>query len=732
MLDALDNPLRFAWFVFLVTWLVPIAAAQEVGEPPAVNENRAGAHVARSHARLVRIPLPIRGNVDTQVLRVLDQIITTMPQGQERPIVVLEFWPPADGTGASSEFGRALHLARFLATPRLSGVRTVAYLPKTIKGHAVLVALACEEIIMHPDAQIGAAGVEEANIDPTVRRGYSEIADYRRTIPSAVALGMLDPELHVQRVTTAAGTLYVLSEDVAKIQQTTLVQSIDTVIPAGEVGLFRGDRLRLKYNFVSHLASDRQELAAALDVAASELEIDPSLGGEWMAIRVDLHGGISPAAVNRVMRGIDDRMRQESVNFICVSIESPGGSPQQSVRLANYLAELDATRVRTVAYVTGEARADAALVALACDQLVMHADSVLGGSGAHELDSGEIEMASRAIREIMLEKSRPWSLPTAMIDPLLEVHRFKLADTTVVDYFCEEELREQADPERWEKQAEISPGGELLQLNGTRAAELRLARFVVDDFDEFRKQYHLSDSPELLRPNWAHELIAALASPQVAAGLLFIGGFALIAELSAPGIGIGGFISALCFLLFFWSNFLQGTAGWLEVILFISGVMFVAMEIFVIPGFGIFGLGGGAMILASLILASQTFVIPTNDSQFEQVPQSLFTVAAVMAGVITSAVLLRRYLAKAPFFRRVMLAPPEGDALLEQQRRESIVDYNHLLGRHGHATTPLSPAGKADFDGDLIDVISDGEAVARGSQVTVVEVAGNRIVVRAS
>ncbi|MCZ6770915.1 MAG: hypothetical protein O7G83_02870, partial [Proteobacteria bacterium] len=177
---------------------------------------------------------------------------------------------------------------------------------------------------------------------------------------------------------------------------------------------------------------------------------------------------------------------------------------------------------------------------------------------------------------------------------------------------------------------------------------------------------------------------------------------------------------------------LQGTAGWLEVILFISGVMFVAMEIFVIPGFGIFGLGGGAMILASLILASQTFVIPSTDSQFEQVPQSLFTVAAAMAGVITSAVLLRRYLAKAPFFRRVMLAPPEGDALLEQQRRESIVDYNHLLGRHGHATTPLSPAGKADFDGDLIDVISDGEAVARGSRVTAVEVAGNRIVVRAS
>ena len=54
--------------------------------------------------------------------------------------------------------------------------------------------------------------------------------------------------------------------------------------------------------------------------------------------------------------------------------------------------------------------------------------------------------------------------------------------------------------------------------------------------------------------------------------LLFIGGFALIAELSSPGIGVGGFISALCFLLYFWSNFLAGTAELLEILLFLAGI----------------------------------------------------------------------------------------------------------------------------------------------------------------
>ena len=47
--------------------------------------------------------------------------------------------------------------------------------------------------------------------------------------------------------------------------------------------------------------------------------------------------------------------------------------------------------MRTVAYVPKEARSDAAIVALACDQVVVHPRTVLGGSGAHELSPDEIK-----------------------------------------------------------------------------------------------------------------------------------------------------------------------------------------------------------------------------------------------------------------------------------------------------------------------------------------------------
>ncbi len=719
-----------------ITGLVGVLALCILGADQPANDPAIGVLPKRAStgltARLVRVPLPIKGTVDTRVMRVLDQVISDLPRTDDRPIVVLEFWPPEDGDGESSEFGRALQLARHLASQRFSGVRTVAYLPRTVTGHAVLVALACEEIIMHPDAQLGAAGIREPRIDATVRSGYSEIADRRRTIPSAVALGMLDAELEVQRIKTASGTRYVLSRDLPDIQQQTTIQSIDTVIPAGEMGLLSGDRLRLDYNFVSHLAANRTELASALGIAPSQLEIDPSLGGRWKPILVELHGAVNASVVNRVMRGIEDRMREQSVNFICVSIDSPGGSPKESIRLANFLSsELDPTEVRTVAYVSHEARADAAIVAMACDQLVMTDAAVLGGSGAYEMDRGEIDTATEAIREICRVKSRRWSLPAAMIDPDRQVFRYSLKGSNVDDFLCAEELEAQPDPERWQRGEEITTTGQALRLDGETAIDVGLARFVVGDFGELLQQYQLEENPELVKPNWAHELIQALASPQVAATLLFIGGFALIAELSAPGIGVGGFVSALCFMLFFWSNFLQGTAGWLEVLLFFGGLAFVTLEIFVVPGFGVFGLGGGAMILMSLILASQTFVWPRNEYQMQQLPRSLMTVAAAFAGILTSAVLLRRYLAKAPLLNRVTLRPPEGEDLAELQRREAIVDYSHLVGRVGVTTTPLTPGGKAEIDGVVVNVMSDSEVISRGTQVAVVESAGNRVIVRA-
>ena len=186
----------------------------------------------------------------------------------------------------------------------------------------------------------------------------------------------------------------------------------------------------------------------------------------------------------------------------------------------------------------------------------------------------------------------------------------------------------------------------------------------------------------------------------------------------------------LCFVVYFWSQFLHGTAGWLEVLLFVVGVVSVLVEIFVIPGIGIFGLGGGLLIITSIILASQTFVIPRNSYQLEQLPSSLMMVAAAGSGAFLAMVAMRRYLAEAPLLKRLMLPPPDEEDQQQLARREALVDYSYLLNKRGRAVTPLVPAGKAQFGDQVVDVISSGELMERGTDVYVTKVLGNHVYVQ--
>jgi len=168
----------------------------------------------------------------------------------------------------------------------------------------------------------------------------------------------------------------------------------------------------------------------------------------------------------------------------------------------------------------------------------------------------------------------------------------------------------------------------------------------------------------------------------------------------------------------------------LEALLFVAGICCLLLEFFVIPGFGIFGLGGGALVLISLILASQTFVFPHNAYQFAQMQRSLLTVAGAGVGCFMVAMLLQRWLPQAPVLGHVFLPPPQGAEAEAISRREALVDFGDLLGARGVTTTQLTPCGKARFGDRLVDVITDGDLVPRGTEIEVVEVHGNRVVVK--
>ncbi len=680
-------------------------------------------------AFLVPVTLPVTGDVDLRIKARIGHMLDSLPGGAKRPLLVFEFKESGDkNRGAGSDFGRCYSLADYITSPGLKGVRTVAYLPQPVEGHAVLAVLACEEIVMSADAELGNAGAGGEFVDAVKRSGYQEIASRRNGAPAALALSMLDASMQLSHVETLTGSRFVTADQLPAARKAGDVKSIETVSEPGELGNYTAAQLR-DFHIVSRIASDRRELAVKLSLKPGALREDASLGGEWRPVRVTINGPVRQQLASWIQTSLEEAIRTRDINYIVVSIDSPGGSPTYSVQLAQYLAGLDSSRIRTVAFVPdyAEARADAALIALACDELVMGEEAVIGKDGAYHISRRERKSLRPAIESLAAAKGGDWSVMAAMVQPSLEVAKYRHRSTGVERLLCEDEYNEDERRDQWDKveAVDFSAG-----ISGKQALALGIAKSTAADFAEFRSVESLSEEPVNIEANWAHRFIEYLSAPWIARTLLFLGIMLMLTEFSQPGLSVAGFFSGVCFMLFFWSQVLHGTAGWLEILLFVAGVISLLLEIFVVPGFGIFGIGGLLMMVISVVLASQTFIIPQNNYQLQQLPISLSYAIAGMFGAGVGIFVIRRFLPHTPMFRHMVLAPAEGEELEEIEQRESLADLSYLRGKRGVAATQLTPSGKARFGDDVVAVISDSQLVDKGASVYVAEVTGTRVLVK--
>ena len=671
-------------------------------------------------AVLVPITLPIEHGTEVRLKRAVEKMLQGNLTGR-RPVVVLEFTRGDEATAANTKFGPAYELANLLTQDSMSRVQTIAYLSEAVNGHAVLPVLACEQIVADASAKLGEAGIAEDVITLTHRAAYEEKARARATIPVPVALAMLDRDQAVFKVELLdGGARFIPSSELAEWRPKASAET--EIVAAGDFANFTGEELR-DHGFATHLVQDRRTLASALRVRPEDLQGTLTADEKWKGILVELNGPLHRRSVDTVLRAI--RRPQADFNFVCLMIDSPGGSPNAAMALANELANVANDDTRVVAFVNQQALASAAVVALACDEVVMHPDGQLGGAGKTYISDRDNANLLKAIRGVAKARGRDWSMMAAMVDQNVKVYQYTNGAATRL--FSEAEAAEQEDPDAWQQ-------GELIDTREGLATDvalaLRVAKTNANDLQELMQFYGIEEDLQSAEDPWLVDRLERLATqPWFARTLLFIAFFTLIAEFSAPGIGAPGFVSALCFLLFFWTQFLNGNVTWLEPLLFVGGVVCVAMEILVIPGFGIFGIGGALMVIASIVLASQTFVIPRNSYQYEQLPSSIFMAVWALSGGFVAMVVLRRYLHQAPILNRLLLRPPAPEEVEALHERESLVSWNHLLGKTGKATTQLTPSGKARFGDDIISVMSDGDLVEKGASVYVVEVQGSRIVV---
>ena len=410
-------------------------------------------------------------------------------------------------------------------------------------------------------------------------------------------------------------------------------------------------------------------------------------------------------------RALKEAERKGASAFV-IDMDTPGGAVNVTLEMMEMLQK---TKIPTLTFVNPHAISAGAFVSLATKRIYMRRDAAIGAAaivGGGGEDIGKT-MQSKA-NSMMGAKLRAISAENG--------HNPDVAEAFMI---LEKELK---------VGDEILDSKEtLLTLNGIEAAKVYagkplLAAGLVGSVDELLAKENLKGEVLRVEPTGFEQIAFWITklSP-----LLLMGGIiGAYIEMKAPGFGIPGICSLICFALFFGGHFIAGLAGNEVIFVFIVGLILVILELFVIPGTLVVGLVGTLLMLGSLLWAMvdhwpATEGLPSGDA-FER-PMQNFLLALVGTSVIIAV--LARFLPKTRFYNRLVLsaAVPSGPAI-----SVPISNLTVKIGEVGVASTTLRPAGKATIAGEIHDVVTNGGFINAGSSVRVVDIDGMRIVVEAT
>jgi membrane-bound serine protease (ClpP class) len=663
-------------------------------------------------------------------------------------ILVLEVQP------GEARFGTVTDISKFLTSAEAGRVRTVAWIPQTVDGSRAVLALACHDIMMAADARLGDIG-RGVVLDEVEQNFVRSIVDRRRNsrVSRGVVEAMMNPAVTLLRVSIEAedgakGQRFVTDDELRVLREkNTVILETSTIKEPGAAGLFHASDSEKSGFLVAKILKSRTEVASAVNLPLEALREKESDTKEPSVRVIAVHGVIDRMLGSFVHREVRNAVA-DKVDIVLLDIDSPGGDKDVSESLAETLSELDNTKITTVAWIPKGAWSGGALIALSCDRIIMTPDAQIGDVGVIALTApgGQFERAPEKIVSPFLQfaetlarrKNRPPALLQAMIDKDLEVFQVTNKKDGRVSYMSDVEI--QASNEEWVKGPLVpeSRAGVLLTVRGERAHELGLADAPCRDFGELRTRLGISDRTDMkpVKSTWVDRLVMVLNSGFGGFALITLGIIFIYIELHLVS-GLFAILATLSFSLFFWSRFLGGTAGTLELVLFALGLGLLALEIFVIPGFGVFGVSGILLTLASLIMASHTFSGMTTSEKFNESMGSLGQLAGALVTVIGVAAVINRFLPTMPFVKRLILTPPgyaaagnSGPFLNPSLLEESHLDGPVPIGAKGIAASALKPSGKGIFGDKYLDVVSDGAFIDHGTPIEVIRIAGNRIIVR--
>lgn len=475
---------------------------------------------------------------------------------------------------------------------------------------------------------------------------------------------------------------------------------------------------------VSDQSSDGAPTQASIDKAlsSSDTSTDSSqfllpgtvtaTGRECKVYTFPINGDIMPAQQRLVSKCLTEAREQET-DLVVIRMNTYGGlvNVADSIRtmILNYPTPI-------WVYIDNQAASAGALIALAADRIYMHPGGSIGAASV--VDQNGQPMPDK-FQSFMRATMRATAESHGQV-----IERIENGDTI---------RRWWRDPQTAEamvgRTVADSTTVNVLTFTASEAVKNHFSEGTASSLEETLAQggveaYTLTE----YRPTTLDRLLAWLMNPVVQGifVMMIVGG--IYFELQSPGIGFALVVAILGAVLYFAPLYLEGVAQNWELILFIIGLVLLAVEIFVLPGFGIAGVAGIVAVILGLSFAAidndLLRHLPTGEITVGWILQPiLIVIIAATAALIGGLLLSKRFLTgTTPLQRKVVLtaemAPEQGYVSHPQVASE-------LIGKTAEVAAVLRPSGRVIIDGIYYDAIAEeGQFIPRGKQVIITRFEG--------
>ncbi len=437
--------------------------------------------------------------------------------------------------------------------------------------------------------------------------------------------------------------------------------------------------------------------------------------GKKLVYKLNIKQDITRATWRQVQQAFTTADSLNAAMFL-IHMNTYGGAVKDADSIRTRILE---SRIPVVVFIDNNAASAGALISISCDSIYMRPGSSIGAAtvvnqtGDVLPDKYQSYMRStmRATAEAQGKKAivtgndtiykwrRDPRIAEAMVDP--SVYIPGIIDTGKVLTFTAEEAVRNGFCE-----GIAGSLNEVLKITGNENAE------IVE-----------------YKPSFIEKVIGFLVHPAISGLLIMaiIGG--IYFEMQSPGIGFPLAVAIAAAALYFAPLYLEGLAEHWEILLFVIGLALIAVEIFILPGFGFAGVAGIIFAFTGLVLSL------LDNVRFDFRDVNLWKIGIAVIVVFTgvsAGLILALWLGNKLFSAR---RGPFGNLALQtiQDTREGFISIDPelllLKGKTGKAVSVLRPSGKIEIEGEIYDAVTTGAFIDKGVAIRVVRVEATQLYV---